>query len=66
MEGETKKHKMVVPKGPISDDMWRTISRGIDEIEEICEKAEEIYMFQKMIHIKKQICMMRLQHGGHY
>ena len=41
MEGETKKHKMVVPKGPISDDMWRTISRGIDEIEEICEKAEE-------------------------
>ena len=41
LEGKIKKHKMVAPKGPISADTWRTISRGIDEIEEICEKAEE-------------------------
>ena len=32
---------MVAPKGPISADTWRTISRGIDEIEETCEKLEE-------------------------
>ena len=32
---------MIAPKGPISADTWRTISRGIDEIEETCEKLEE-------------------------
>ena len=41
LEGKIKKHKMVAPKGNISADTWRTISRGINEIDEICEKAEE-------------------------
>ena len=41
LAGKIKKHKMIAPKGPISADMWRTISREINEIEEICEKAEE-------------------------
>ena len=40
-EGKIKRHKMVVPKGQISADTWRTISRGIDEIELIFKKAEE-------------------------
>ena len=29
------------------------LSRGIDEIEEICNKTEENYMFQTMIHIER-------------
>ena len=41
LEGKLKKHKVVVPKGPISADTWRKYSRKIDEIEEICEKPEE-------------------------
>ena len=41
LESKIKKHKMVAPKGPMSVDMWRTISRGIDETEETCNKAEE-------------------------
>ena len=36
-----KRHKMVPPKGQSSADTWRTVSRGIDEIELICKKAEE-------------------------
>ena len=40
-EGKIKRLKMVVPKGQISADTWRTISRGIDEIELIFKKAEE-------------------------
>ena len=40
-EGKIKRHKVVVPKGQISADTWRTISRGIDEIELIFKKAEE-------------------------
>lgn len=41
LEGKIKKHKMVVLKGPIPAEMWRTISRCIYEIELICKKAEE-------------------------
>ena len=41
LEGQIKKHKMVAPKGPISTDNWRIILRGMDKIEEICDKAEE-------------------------
>ena len=32
---------MDAPKGPISADTWRTISRRTDEIEKICDKAEK-------------------------
>ena len=30
LEGKTKKHKMDAPKGPISANSWRMISRRID------------------------------------
>ena len=49
----------------MSADTWRTISRGIDKIEEICDKAEE------NLHVSnddtyREICTMRLQHGAYY
>ena len=30
---------MVAPKGPISNETWKRISRGLDKIEGICKQA---------------------------
>ena len=38
LEEKIKKHKMVAPKGPVSNETWKKISRGLDEIEKICNK----------------------------
>ena len=37
LEGKIKRLKMVAPKGRISNELWRRISRGLDDIENICE-----------------------------
>ena len=41
LEGKIKRHKMVAPKGVISNDMWMRITRGLDKIEGICEQASK-------------------------
>ena len=41
LERKSKKHEMVVPKSPICPDTRKTMSRGIDEIELICNKVGE-------------------------
>ena len=42
LENKTKRHKMIAPKGKVSNTTWRTISRGLDEIEKIQENAESM------------------------
>ena len=42
LENKIKRHKMIAPKGKTSSDNWRTISRGIDEIEKIQENANKM------------------------
>ena len=37
LEGKIKRHKMVAPKGDVTEDTWCKISRGIDGIEAICD-----------------------------
>ena len=41
LEGKIKRHKMVAPKGSISNDMLKRISRSIDNIEEICNTTNK-------------------------
>ena len=41
LEAKIKKHKMVAPKGVISNDMWKRISRGIDKIDKIYKNTAE-------------------------
>ena len=40
LEGKIKRHKMVSPKGAVSKEMWKSISRGLDTIEKICDKVK--------------------------
>ena len=35
LENKIKRHKMIAPKGITSNETWRTISRGLDEIEKV-------------------------------
>ena len=42
LEGKIKRHKMGVPKGIVSNEMWKCISRGFDKIEGICKQDDFI------------------------
>ena len=46
-EGKIKRHKMVAPKGIVSNEMWKCISRGFDKIEGICKQADFILNIQE-------------------
>ena len=39
LEGKIKRLKMVAPKVRISNELWRRIARGLDDIGEICERT---------------------------
>ena len=47
LEGKIKRHKMVAPKGIVSNEMWKCISRGFDKIEGICKQADFILKIQE-------------------
>lgn len=47
LEGKIKRHKMAVPKGIVSNEMWKCISRGFDKTEGICKQADFILNLQK-------------------
>ena len=36
LEGKIKRHKMVAPKGIVTNETWKRISRSIDKIEDVC------------------------------
>lgn len=42
LENTIKKHKMVAPKGVVSNGTWRKISRGLDKIDAVLENASKI------------------------
>ena len=42
LENKIKRHKMVAPKGIINNNIWRTISRGLDKIEKIQHHGEQM------------------------
>ena len=37
LEGKIKRHKMVAPKGIVTNERWKRVSRSIDKIESICK-----------------------------
>ena len=39
LESKIKKHKMIAPKGPVSNETWMRISRGLDKIDSIYKSA---------------------------
>ena len=42
LENKIKRHKLIAPKGKISNDTWRTISRGLDTVEKVQKHATEL------------------------
>ena len=42
LENKIKRHKMVAPKGNVSNSTWRTISRGLDKVKKVQEHGEEM------------------------
>ena len=47
LENKIRRHKMVAPKGIVTNSTWRTISRGLDKIEKVQENAETILGINK-------------------
>ena len=42
LENKIKAHKLIAPKGKISQQMWKTLSRGLDEVEMIHNTAKDM------------------------
>ena len=42
LETKIKRHKMIAPKGRITNATWRYLSRGLDELEKVYENAAQI------------------------
>ena len=42
LENKIKRHKLIAPKGRISNDTWFTISRGLDAIEKVYENGAKL------------------------
>ena len=49
LENKIKKHKLIAPKGRVSDEMWLRISRGLDTIEEISDHTSQMLKFEENI-----------------
>ena len=47
LENKIRRHKMVAPKGIVTNSTWHTISRGLDKIEKVQENAETILGINK-------------------
>ena len=41
-ENKIKAHKLIAPKGKISQQMWKTLSRGLDEVEMVHNTAKDM------------------------
>ena len=39
LENTIKRHKMIAPKGTVSNNTWRTVSRGLDKIDKVLDNA---------------------------
>ena len=55
LEGKIKRHKLVAPKGMVSNEMWKCISRDFNQIERLCKQVDFTLNIQeqKMTYIKK-------------
>ena len=68
LEGKTKRLKMIAPKGVVSNEMWKCISRGFNKIEGICIQADFVLNIQendiyKEINIYDEITTMASSSG---
>ena len=64
LEGKIKKQKMMAPKGPVSCETWRRISRSVDKVEALQKHVNEmlgrIYKDEyRKVDIYDEICKWR-------
>ena len=52
LENKIKRHKMVAPKGNVTNDMWKRVTRSIDSIENICKTTNRNLGFSEDDHYK--------------